>query len=586
MITSTDTQQPQDPQIMHDGRNVAAAHGTLEAPQESGSQEWAERRGAPTTPLKVLPHDRWLLLALLSVLAGVSGVAYYAGFVRPYLLSEYYAVPLMDLAKINGHTPSSGNAWAFTWVTLFVCYYLAFRLCPSLQNVSKAFRRMGLALVGGWALIFSLQMVFMYPVGAADIFDQIFRARITHYYGLNPFTTVPNSILGDTFIRYVAWRDEGSPYGPVWELLSAGTGALGGDSLWVNLLLFKALVVLPYVASIALTYLILRTVKPEWALRGTLFFAWNPLVIFEIAGNGHNDAFVLLFLLAAIYFFVRARNAAVLPALMAGALTKFVPLLLIPAAAAAIWRDRPGASRESGQQYDGSGGEEPSRSFLGPLRALWLGGIASVGMAVVLYAPFWEGPQSIGALGRQTLFTASLPKVLADWLTFEMGMRLADAQALVRLLALALVGLVVLAFSFRLLLSRNANTPAARNELVNRTLRSFYEIIFVYLAFATLWFQPWYLMWLIALTAPLASYTYAHRTLLFCIGGVLNYFVWDYVWLWNRAPNREIQITSALVVYTLPLAYALYTWLRPLWKRQAPASLHDEVVRRSAASPL
>ncbi len=120
----------------------------------------------------------------------------------------------------------------------------------------------------------------------------------------------------------------------------------------------------------------------------------------------------------------------------------------------------------------------------------------------------------------------------------------------------------MVALSLRLLLGRNAHTTDERHELVGRTLRSFYEIIFVYLAFATLWFQPWYLMWLIALTAPIASFAYAHRTLLFCIGGILNYFVWDYLWLWNRAANREIQVTSALVVYTLPLAYTLYAFIK------------------------
>ena len=85
-------------------------------------------------------------------------------------------------------------------------------------------------------------------------------------------------------------------------------------------------------------------------------------------------------------------------------------------------------------------------------------------------------------------------------------------------------------------------------------------------------------MWLIALTAPLASYTHAYRTILFCIGGVVNYFVWDFLWLWNRAPNRDIQVTSALVVYTLPLAYTLYVWLRPLWKHGRVQVTTEEIV--------
>jgi hypothetical protein len=517
-----------------------------------GEQPGPVAHGAITTPLfaqGMAPvRNPWGALALLVALGGVSNIAYYSGFVRPYLLSEYYHRPLLDLAKINGHTAASANEWALTWIVLFICYYLAFRLCPPSAYVSRVFKWVGLAIICGWAAVFSISMIFMYPVGAADLFDQIFRARLLTEYGLNPFTTLPSSIAGDPFQPFVAWRGEASPYGPVWEALAGFASWLGGDSLWNNLVLFKLLVVVAYGVSVALTYGILRAYKPDWALRGTLFFAWNPLVIFEVAGNGHNDAIVITFLLAAVYLFVLAKRWAVIPALMAGALTKFVPVLLVPVAAAAIWRDRVRVG------YN-----------------LAIGGVMALGLAVILYAPFWTGFQSIGALGRQSLFTASIPKVALDVLINDLGMQSRAEQALaesmVRTAALALVAIVTLGLALWVFRHRNALTMMARQALVGRTLAAFYEIIFVYLAFAALWFQPWYLLWLVALTAPVARLVNVHRTLLFCIGGVANYFVWDYIWLWNRTGFREIQITSALVVYTLPLFYTAYTWLRPLMSK-------------------
>src|SRR5207244_643176 len=130
----------------------------------------------------------------------------------------------------------------------------------------------------------------------------------------------------------------------------------------------------------------------------------------------------------------------------------------------------------------------------------------------------------------------------------------------VRYSALAIVGLTMLALSLWIFLKGNANDSMGRAALMQRTLGAFYEIIFVYLAFSTLWFQPWYLVWLVALAAPLASFTYAKRTILFCIGGVANYFVWDFVWLWDRSPIRDNQIMSALAIYTLPVLYTLYVW--------------------------
>ncbi|MGA7730729.1 MAG: hypothetical protein WCD37_05600 [Chloroflexia bacterium] len=519
------------------------------------------------------PRDPWLALAVLVALGGVSGIAYYLGFVRPYLLSDYYARPLMDLAKINGYTGPAANSWAFTWIVLFACYYAAFRVCPPAEGVTRLFRRFALILICGWAVFFSINLLFMYPVGAADLFDQIFRARLTAQYGYNPFTTLPSSLAGDPFQPYVAWRGDPSPYGPVWESLAAAVSFLAGSNLWANLIEFKLLVMLAYGVSVGLTYGILRTVKPEWALRGTLLFAWNPLVLFEVAGNGHNDAVVVMFMLAAVFFLVRARRVAVLPMLVAGALTKFVPVLLVPIAVGALWRDRlRGGSgiRDQGsgvgdQGLEVGGEEQPARPeprslVPDPLFTLAVSAVLSVGLAMIFYAPFWTGPESIMPRNRGTLFTASIPKVILDTLVRDFGWSEGIAQWYVRNVAYGIVALVALGLAVWVWRTPNATTPEGRGILLRRTLIAFYEIIFAYLLVASLWFQPWYLLWLVALTAPVARMAYVHRTLLFCIGGVLNYFVWDFLWLWNRTDFRTIQITSAITVYTLPVLYTLYVW--------------------------
>jgi hypothetical protein len=563
---------PDEAQTARDGSVQAGADSVVDRLEPVGSFE-------PWEPARRFV-DPWARLSALILLGGISGVAYYLGFVHPYLLSEYYASPLLDLAKISGYTAPSANLWGITWMVVLACYYLAFRLCPPGVGVSRAFRRVALLLICGWAAFFAINLIFMYPVGAADLFDQIFRARLTAHYGYNPFVTLPLNLPGDPFQRYVAWQGDPSPYGPMWEALAAGTSLLGGDSLWNNLILFKVLVVLAYAASVGLTYAILRSWKPDWALRGTLFFAWNPLVLFEVAGNGHNDAIVIMFMLAGVLALVLARRWAILPALIAGALTKFVPILLVPVALAAIWRDR--LRRVSGEwavgqdfrQRPGSGQSSPAHTPASadrPLtqRNVWITLAVSaaliLGMGLVLYGllPFWTGLGGILPRNRGNLFTASIPKVIVDALVRAGTFDETSAQYYVRNTAYGLVGLIALGLAIYVLWSRNATTPEGREKLVDRTLIAFYEIIFAYLAIASLWFQPWYLMWLVALTAPLARPSYVNRTLLFCIGGIANYFVWDYIWLWNRTDIGTLQITSALAIYTLPLLYTFYTWLRP-----------------------
>jgi hypothetical protein len=550
-----------------------------EETQHNANQPTNGRSGPSTAPLEAIEpasgasaasaqgsSEPWLRLAALVLLGGISGVAYYLGFVRPYFLADYFDKPLMDLAKINGHSVTSANEWALTWVVLFACYYLAFRICPPGEGLTRLFRRVGLFLICLWAGFFVINLVLMYPVGAADLFDPIFRARLPAHYGFNPFTTRPSSIQGDPFQAFVAWKGDPSPYGPMWEALAAGTSFVGGDSLWNNLILFKSLVVVAYGVSVGLTYAILRAWKPNWALRGTLFYAWNPLVLFEVAGNGHNDAVMVMFMLAGVYAFVAARRWAVLPALVAAALTKFVPVLLVPVALAALWRDR---LRVRGK--DKVTGERTLADY-DVVMSLTVGLVVAVGLGMVLYAPFWTGPDGILPRNRGNLFTASIPKVIVDALVLHWPMGEATAQYYVRNTAYGLLGIIALGLALYVFRSRNAVTPEGREKLVGRTLASFYEIIFAYLVIAALWFQPWYIMWLVALTAPLAGMAYAHRTILFCIGGVANYFVWDYIWLWNRTDIGTNQITSALAIYTLPLLYTLYVWLRPMFTESVAGS--------------
>jgi len=69
-------------------------------------------------------------------------------------------------------------------------------------------------------------------------------------------------------------------------------------------------------------------------------YAWNPLVIAELAGSGHHDAISILWLVVAL---VMAEERPVLSALalVIGGLTRLAPLLALPF----LWRVWPGRAR-------------------------------------------------------------------------------------------------------------------------------------------------------------------------------------------------------------------------------------------------
>ncbi len=485
--------------------------------------------------------------ALLLLLAAVAEGAYALGFVLPYPLAGNVTHPLLDLNRLSGHTPASANWFAVTWAVSFAAYFIAYRRCPARPARSY------LAVLGGAALLFNATLILMYPTGAADLFDQIFRARELAVYGKNPFVWAPADPIfaADPFRPFVGgWAGTTSPYGPVWELLAAATAWLAGSDLWRVVIFFKGLVVLAYGGAALLVYATLRRVRPDGAARGALFFAWNPLVLWETAGNGHNDMVMVLFLMLACWALVRAGRWLLLApiALALAVLAKFVPLVLLPVLLAALWQlRRPSDAR-------------PLRDYAPAARLVVGAGLAFLTTAAVFYAPFWHGPDTIGVLARQDLFTASIPNSLKDWLAGPGGLPEAQAMALVRAGATALVGVVAVAAAAWLLLSTR---PGDRGAILAGTFNAFYAILFVYLVFGTLWFQPWYQSWIVAVAALTARSALAKRTLVMNAGGVANYFVWDYLVLWNNSWGTVIQYTSALAVNLPVLLYTAYQWLVP-----------------------
>ena len=99
-----------------------------------------------------------------------------------------------------------------------------------------------LVVLGG-ALVSGGLLLWMYPIDAADIFDNIMHGRILGVYEANPFQQVAQDFQSDPFYRYVAWRRTISAYGPAWELLAGVTARLA--ALFSYAVLLKQLIFEP-----------------------------------------------------------------------------------------------------------------------------------------------------------------------------------------------------------------------------------------------------------------------------------------------------------------------------------------------------
>jgi hypothetical protein len=68
-------------------------------------------------------------------------------------------------------------------------------------------------------------------------------------------------------------------------------------NIGANSYIFKGLALIAHLINCVLIWAILSQLAPARRLGGTILYAWNPLALTELAGNGHNDGLLIFFLL-------------------------------------------------------------------------------------------------------------------------------------------------------------------------------------------------------------------------------------------------------------------------------------------------
>jgi hypothetical protein len=124
-------------------------------------------------------------------------------------------------------------------------------------------------------------------------------------------------------------------------------------------------------------------------------------------------------------------------------------------------------------------------------------------------------------------------------------------------IAFALISAVIVG---RLAVRHWRHTDSA---LAPDVIRAAYHVFFAYLVLACLWWQPWYLLVLLAIAALSADLELVQRTNLFCFGGILSYVVFKYIWQVHQTDWQldytSIMALSVLVIFTLPLLHLAWS---------------------------
>ncbi|MBI2862355.1 MAG: hypothetical protein HYX89_06020, partial [Chloroflexi bacterium] len=265
------------------------------------------------------------------------------GFTFAFPLWQLYRIPKLDLGLASGDSLTGALRFAGAVLALSVLYLAGWGWVKRLRS-----SRGGLPLIFAFGAIFAVTLIFLYPINSRDLFYYVYLTRLIGVYRSSPFGPPPEGVQADIVFPYLDWATLPMPYGPLWAVISRVFAAPMGWSFLSTLLAYKALAAVLFLASGLLIYWILIRRRPHDAVLAAQLWLWNPLVLLEWVGNGHNDGLMVITLLAATLSLVTGWGAAALILLALSAGTKYVPLLLFPIWLWQLLRARRGLQERAG----------------------------------------------------------------------------------------------------------------------------------------------------------------------------------------------------------------------------------------------
>ena len=515
----------------------------IQRPEPSGMSAPVVR-GTP--PLR----DRAPAVAVLALAAALA-VGYAVLLTWPMRIWHRPVSPNTHLVGTFGLGLEGALRYVLTVLVLFALYGGALWLV-----LTRRARPAPVVILGA-AAVFCAILLGTHPLTSTDVFNYIVSARVLWVHEANPLTTPALTFPNDPFFGLLThWQHLASPYGPLWSVITGLPVRLGGDDPLRTVLAFKAVSALFFLAASWLVYLTARRLRPDSAVPALLVFSWNPLALFHVAGNGHNDAVMVFFVALFLYLLARGWAGAALLALTASALVKYASLLVVPLLV--VWwlrsRERPGA------------------------RELALGVGGSVLLAAAVYAPFWSGADTFATtLDEGSYFSVSVPTVIRDLLAREMARPRAEwvTTWLVRGVFLALYGWIALRL---------------RGDRPARLIEAGALAYFAYLTVAGTYFAPWYVLWPLLFAALLPyrrDVLWPVLTLSLTAMAVLVAAVW-FRERFAPDPRAEwwaMELFAGLAVYPLPVLVWLWAVRYPPGTPIRRAALRREARHTRAARP-
>lgn len=180
-----------------------------------------------------------------------------------------------------------------------------------------------------YAILFQSIVFFSYPILSTDIFSYIMTSRVATVHNENTWKVSPDNFPSDPFLSLSDWKIIPGIYGYADQVFYNAASYISQNSLFLNLLLNKLLVLIFGILTLGVFYKILTQFYNDEDLYGIRLIFWNPLFLLEIIGTGHNDILMIFFMAFAYYLFLQKRFLLFGIAIALSVQTKIIPIFLL-----------------------------------------------------------------------------------------------------------------------------------------------------------------------------------------------------------------------------------------------------------------
>jgi alpha-1,6-mannosyltransferase len=307
---------------------------------------YAEGRKTPLPPVNTVKtsfirgfvleeEDNHPLLRLLSTSSGVLVLSAPA-YVSLFFVHLRHSLPSLGAGRVPpdlGYSIGASRTLQFLQVLCLTYLFTVYGL--TLWH----WRRLNLKPRNlAWcAVAVTVMACSLLPADSSDVLEYIGFGRLAAVYHVSPYLHTYSEFT-DRYSPYVTW-DEPMPYGPVLLPIFGIAGVVSEHDVLVAMYVIKFVWLWIHLLNASLIYRMAKSLAldPGHAL---FVFAFNPLVLLEQPGNGHNDGLLILCGLCALFALQRGRDGLAVWLALLCALVKISGLLWLAGIVAFLIRQR------------------------------------------------------------------------------------------------------------------------------------------------------------------------------------------------------------------------------------------------------